>query len=63
MWMHMINAARGGEEGGLGARSGTEFTWSPQLRNLPSETEYQFFFKTNMAENADMEGRLGFAQF
>ena len=29
----------------------------PSKEIWPSETEYQFFLTTNMAENADMEGR------
>ena len=49
--------------GGLAARSGTEFTWSPQLRNLAEWDWVPFSFKTNMAENADMEGRWVFARF
>ena len=50
-------------QGGLAARSGTEFTWSPQLRNLAEWDWVPFSFKTNMAENADMEGRWVFARF
>ena len=42
---------------GLAARSGTEFTWSPQLTNLAEWDWVPFPVKTNMAENADMEGR------
>ena len=49
--------------GGLAARSGTEFTWSPQLRNLAEWDWVPFSFKTNMAENADMKGRWVFARF
>ena len=49
--------------GGLTPRSGTEFTWSPQLRNLAEWDWVPFSFKTNMAENADMEGRWVFARF
>ena len=49
--------------GGLAARSGTKFTWSPQLRNLAEWDWVPFSFKTNMAENADMEGRWVFARF
>ena len=29
----------------------------PSYEIRPSETEYKFSLKTNMAENADMEGR------
>ena len=55
-----VNQAGGGE---LTARSGTEFTWSPQLRNLAEWDWVAFSFKTNMVEKADMEGRWVFAQF
>ena len=52
--------------GELAARSGTEFTRSPQLRNL-AECDWIHFpskqISTNMAENADMEGRWVFARF
>ena len=51
------------QQGGLAARSGTEFTWSPQLRNLAEWDWVPFSFKTNMAENAVMEGRWVFARF
>ena len=30
----LFHTIQGGLQGGLAARSGTEFTWSPQLRNL-----------------------------
>ena len=50
-------------QGGLAARSGTEFRWSPQLRNLAEWDWVPFSFKTNMAEKADMEGRWVFALF
>ena len=49
-------------QGVLAARSGTEFTWSPQLSPSqeiwPSETEYQFSFKTEHGrECRPVEGR------
>ena len=31
---NFLRVNQGGGGGGLTARSGTEFTWSPQLRNL-----------------------------
>ena len=49
------------EQGGLAARSGTEFTWSLQLRKLAELDWAPFSFKTNMAENA--EGRWVFPRF
>ena len=51
------------DQGGLAARSGTGFTWSPQLRNLAEWDWVPFSFKPNMAENADMEVRWVFAPF
>ena len=53
--------------GGGGGLAGSE-VWnrvyiSPQLRNLAQWDWVPFFFKTNMAENADMEGRWVFARF
>ena len=45
---------------GLAARSGTEFTWSPQLRNLAERDWVPFSFTTNMAENAHIKGRWVF---
>ena len=49
-------------QGGLAARSGTKFTWSSQLRNLAEWDWVPFSVKTNMAENADLEGRWVFAR-
>ena len=46
-------------QGGLAARSGTEFTWSPQLRNL-AEGDWAPIF---LAEKEDMEWRWVFARF
>ena len=51
------------EQGGLAARSGTEFTWSPQLRNLTEWDWVPISIKTNMAENADIERWWVFARF
>ena len=45
------------DQGGLAARPRTE------LRNLAEWDWLPFSFKTNMAENADMEGRWVFAGF
>ena len=57
-WTHLCGAMGGWQRG-----HGTEFTWSPQLRNLAEWDWVPFSFKTNMAENADMEGRWVFARF
>ena len=52
------------EQGGQAARSGTEFTWSPQLRNLAEWDWVPISLKKkNMAQNADMEGRWLFPRF
>ena len=61
-----ITLAGGGGGGDLAARSGTEFTWSPQLRNLTELDWVPFSFKTNINKyggECSMEGRWVFARF
>ena len=57
--------AKGGKGvggGGGGVGSGSEvwnrvYMIAPSKEIWPRETEYQFSFKTNMTENADMDGQ------
>ena len=54
---------RGGWQRGLEPTLHDRPLISPQLRNLSEWDWVPFSFKTNMAENADMEGRWVFARF
>ena len=54
-----VAGGRGGWQRGLEPSLHDRPSW--EIR--PSETEYKFSLKTNMAENAEMEERLIFARF
>ena len=58
------NCTRIGIPGGLAARSGTEFTWLPQLRNLAEWDWVPTVLQNKYGwENTDMEGSWVFARF